>query len=173
MAYDLYKIRILDLRDDEVIAKIYLHNFQSPDLPPKKNIGLQIATDSFHHMNEKLFRDSLNLSEAEIEYLLEKTDTTTLSEYDGYVHGEIDDYEQYIAIAEKEIIEIKIINWENWETIQDWIDEWEKGLRHDENPKTPAPSHDFWIKFANTRLLKHLKIGLEWTTPMFDRTEYL
>ncbi len=63
---DLYKIRIMDINNDEVIAKIYLHNVQASDLPCEKNVAMQVITDSFYYMIN--MRMDVNLLDEEIEF---------------------------------------------------------------------------------------------------------
>lgn len=166
---DLYKIKIISIVGNELVAKVYLHNTQAADLPAKKNIGLQILTDSFFHMLN--MQEDINLSAEIIESLLNVSDQKHLMEYDQYIHdSDKVNYETYIAIANREIVEIKITAEENWETVSDWEEEIYDGVDYDET-KTPVPSTTFLIKVLNKDLLKHLQKDLEWTTPMWDRTE--
>lgn len=166
---DLYRIKIIGIVGNELVAKVYLHNTQAPDLPAKKNIGLQLLTDSFFHMVN--MPNDLNLEAIEIEALLEHCDRTTLMEYDQYIHDSTKvNYEQYIAIAEQEIEHIEITAEENWETVASWEEEIYEGVSYYET-KTPVPATTFLIKVFNKKLLKHLTEDLEWTSPMWDRTE--
>lgn len=166
---DLYRIKIIGIVGNELVAKIYLHNTQASDLPAKKNIGLQVLTDSFFHMVN--MPKDVNLEAVEIEALLKDCERSILNAYDQYIHdSEKVSYGEYIAIAEQEIEHIEITAEENWKTVSLWEEEIYEGVGYFET-KTPVPATTFLIRVFNKKLLKHLKEGLEWTSPMWDRTE--
>lgn len=166
---DLYKIKIMDINDDDVIAKIYLHNVQSSDLPCEKNIAMQVITDSFYHLvNMKM---DVNFSDEEIDFLLKKSEKKLIELYNTYIFDvENGDYSKYLSIAEKEITNIKIIKEENWETVEDWEQELYDDVRSEDRKVIP-PSTSFKFKVVNKKLINHLKVGLEWTSAMWDRNE--
>jgi len=166
---DLYKIRIMDINDDEVIAKIYLHNVQSSDLPCEKNIAMQVITDSFYHMLD--MRMDVNLSDEEIDFLLKNSEKKIINLYNTYVFGISDgNYSKYLSIAEKEIVNVEIIKEEDWDTVENWEQELYDDIKSEDRKITP-PSTSFKFKVANKNLVNHLKVGLEWTSAMWDRNE--
>ena len=166
---DLYKIEIMDIDKTEVVAKIYLHNVQSADLPCKKNIGMQVITDSFYHMTN--MTTDVNLLDEEIEFLLENSEKEKINFYNKYIFDiEDGDYSKYLSIANEEIIQIEIIKEEDWDTVEDWEQELFDDIKEEDRKITP-PSTSFKFKVVNKNLINHLKVGLEWTTAMWDRDE--
>ena len=166
---DLYKIRIMDIIDDEVIAKIYLHNVQSSDLPCEKNVGMQVITDSFYHMVN--MRMDVNLLDEEIDLLLKNSAKNKINLYNAYVFGVSNgNYSKYLSISEKEIVNISIVKEEDWETVEEWEQELYDDIDLKDRKITP-PSSSFKFKVLDKKLINHLKIGLEWTSAMWDKNE--
>ncbi len=169
---DLYKIRIDKVKDNEVIATIFLHNFQASDLPLKNNIALQIISDSFYHM--KHYPSDVNLDKENIQKLIQKTDEATLLNYQQMVgnHSQRDDVLNFLNVADQEILHLEYLKGENWELAKKWQAELESGKNVGETSMT-APSDTLRFSVKSIALIQHLVEGLEWTTPMFDREEML
>jgi hypothetical protein len=167
---DLYKIEILSLEETQLRVKVDLINVQAGDLPANKNVALQFATDAYYHM--KNFDVDINQNKEEVDELLKNAATQKLDYFNSFLHEHKSmNYAKFISIAEEEILVIKEIAEANWEVQK--IKLWED--LHYAGDKVAAekncPSQTFYIRFRDPELLKHLKVGLIWSTPMFDREE--
>ena len=167
---DLYRIKIDKIQDETVTSTIYLHNFQAADLPANKNVALQIIMDSFFHMKE--MPEDINLSRAEIVKLLSNCSETELSKYSDMLHkqGKVGN-EKFLAISEILINSVIEVSDKNWDKVDLWIGELDKGTKPDRT-QIEAPSIQIQFQLSKNALHNHLKAGLEWTTPMWDREEF-
>lgn len=167
---DLYQIEILRIEGDLLTTKVNLVNVQAADLEPKKNVALQFVTDAYFHM--KNFEVDINLEAKEVDDLLKNTAVTQLEYFNQLLHDhEFRDYTKYISIAEQEVMLIKVVEEANWEEPK--IKLWEELLYagNKTEAKKISPTQTYYIRFGDEDLLKHLRVGLIWSTAMFDRED--
>jgi hypothetical protein len=166
---DTYKITIESIDENKVIAIIQLINFQMPDVPINKCLGLQILADAYLYLTE--YRQYINISIEKALLLSSQADPTIIKFSKQLAERHNTEFtNELISIAEEEITSIVELLSYNFDKIEGWNETINQG-------KEVLPFEELNVaqkilfSVSDGSLLKHIAPELTWRTAMYVRDE--
>lgn len=165
-----YEITIEALEERTVRARVLLLNFQYPEVPANKCLGLQLLADAYHALRDS-YKDT-NQTKKRATKLAAHACVRLVAYSEGLQANHDEAFnEQLIESAEAEIVRITELSNANFEKAAAWHAQNNSG-----SPELPAFRDLHMVQIlefevADARLLDHLVVGLTWETRTSARDE--
>ena len=165
-----YKISILSLSSSETEVKVQLVNFQMPDVPINRCLGLQILVDAYSYLSD-CKHSHIGSPDQKAEELLGLA-APLVVKLSGRIRDEHGPSinEELIEIAKSKIAAVSELSSKNFEKIDAWNEALEQGDEV-EDFETLNVFQELKILVEDESLLRHLAPGLSWETAMYARDE--